>query len=238
MSDKELAEMSEKDLEQLVKLLTTFYKKEWEESYGLFKRDIEKLILGRDTNPKYRSLLVDELADLVATVALRFSKINRKSLEDGRKIEHFYGLLNKMAEYVYREWLRRIRKPIDSLDDPSFTGEPSTSVGFDKELEDREERAIKLKCQMKCLASLKQSRLDLLLEYYGVLRLPPKERTAARVRLALRLANISPAEASPEQIEKKTSNLNKNVSVYRSTDLKPCMEKCLKREHSRSRRLF
>ena len=78
MSHKHPAELSEIDLEQLKPLLTEFYEKELEESYGLFTYDIEKLIPGKakDTNEKYRRRLIADLDCLVTSLVLRFAKTN------------------------------------------------------------------------------------------------------------------------------------------------------------------
>jgi hypothetical protein len=240
MSDKHPADLSEKDLEQLKPLLTQFYEKEWEESYELFTRDIEKLILGKakDTNEKYRPRLFADLDDLVTSVVLRFAKTNRKLQNAGKKIEKFYGMLNDRVKDVHREWLREMFKPIDSLDDPDSAIQLATESSIDRELEAQEQRRLKMKCQMKCLRSLTPTTRDILVEYCSAFRLPAKERAAAHVELALRLANISAAEATPEQIERKTNNLHSRMSKCRNGELGRCMERCLKRESSRLRRLF
>ncbi|MDX6403220.1 MAG: hypothetical protein QOH70_675 [Blastocatellia bacterium] len=237
MFHKEFEGLSEKDLEQLKTLLTGFYKKSWEESYQAFTRDIERLILSRDTNKNYRSQLISNLDDLVTTVVLRFTKVNGKLLDAGSEIQHFYGMLDNRVDHVYHEELRRILRPSRSLDDPDFVERPSETRTIDRDLEEEEERELKIRCQRKCLASLPKATLDIFLEYYGCRKLPP-QRAQTRLRLALRLANISFAEATPDQVKSSKNKLDSKMSKWRNNFLQQCMEKCLKRERSRSRRSF
>lgn len=224
------------DLEQFRKLLEDFYKKGWEESYELFRRETQKLFLRRDTNQQYRPQLINDLEDLVSTVELRFVRVYRKLRDDGQEIRSFYGLLNDKVNDVYREWLRR--KPPVSIDDPNHFIEPVKPESLDRELEENEERAIRLRCQKKALASLPEHILDLLLEYYSYEELPAKERTAARLDLALRQQNVSAEGLTPEQIHRLRNNLESKMSKWRNDVLVPREEECIKGEHSRLRKLF
>jgi hypothetical protein len=226
------------DVERFEKLLMDFYGKSLEESYELFRRDVKRLILGRDTNKKYHSQLIANLEDLVSTVAIRFARINGKLHDAGKGIEHFYGMLNNRVDHVWREELRRMRKPSPSIDDPDFVERPAMVVTFDRELEENEENAIKIRCYKKALASLPKHILDLLLEYYRVEELPPTERTEAHIQLALRQGGVSPADVTAEQIKRLRNNLDSKISKWRNKVLAPRKEKCMKREHSRWRKLF
>ena len=215
------------------KLLEEFYGKPWDEAYELFVTEIEKRLLRRvhgDTNERLKSALIDNMGDLKATVCLRVIRINRKLQQQGSGIEKFYGMLENRIKCVYYEEVKRLWRIVRSveLDDAETPEQPAPGVPIDRQLEEREEQEIKKRCQIKCLKELPERIQNIFLEYYSYRELPPKERTQARLRLALRVADISASEATPEEVLRAKNNLDSMRSRWRKDHLIPCEKNCLK----------
>jgi hypothetical protein len=233
MAHKELEGLSQEDFELFKKLLTGFYGQEWEESHRLLRKQIEKRLRSKQTNETYRSELLSGIDDLVSSVVLRFATINSKLHNAGREIENFEAMLNNRIKHVYSEELRRIEKIIrdtQSLDDPDARI-THTSNGIDSGVEEEEQRAVKLKCQKKCLKELPKDILNTFLEYCGRRTDTATARTEARLKLALRDANLSPSKATPEQATRAMRNLHTKICRYRKNRLLPCQKKCIEQSN-------
>jgi hypothetical protein len=207
-----------------------FYQEPWEESYNRLRRDIEIRFLRKDTNRKYKPLLISNMDDLVITVVLRLIRINSKLRHAGEEIKNFYAMLENRIDHVYHEELRRIFKHAGSTsrDDASAFETPEPSDPIDRRIEEEEERAIINRCYKECLGKLPEHVLSIFLEYYGKETLTPKERTAARIRLAVKVADISAAEETPERLKRAKNNLDSMISKWRRNHLDPCKDSCLK----------
>jgi hypothetical protein len=232
MAHKELEGLSQEDFELFKKLLTEFYRQQWEESYRLLRRQIEKRLRLKQTNKIYSSELLSGIDDLVTAVVLRFATINSKLHNAGREIENFEAMLNSKIDHVYKEELRRIQKLIrdtQSLDDPDARL-THTSPAIDGELEE-EQRTVKLECQKKCLKELPKDILNTFLEYYGRRTDTATARTEARLKLALQDANLSPSEATPEQVKRAKNNLDSKICKWRRNRLQPCQKKCIEQSN-------
>jgi hypothetical protein len=229
MSKAEFDGISEGDLERFKELLVRFYGKPWEDSYSELTREIEKRLLRKDINVRYRSYFVSNIGDLIMTVVARFIKINSKLQRDGKEILNFYAMLENRIGHVYHEVLRALSRPPEPLpDDDSDLVSQTNSA--EKEMEEKEARLIKAKCYRKCLNELPPHVLNIFLENYGANKLPPAERTQTRLNLALRIAEIPAQAATPEEFKRAKNNLDSMISKWRTKHLEPCMDKCLKQK--------
>ena len=224
MRKTEFDGVSPEDLEHFRELLMDFYGCSWEDSFLQLTREIQKRILNRDTNARYRSYFDTNLNDLVMSVVSRFMKINAKLRAEGQKIHNFYAMLEDRIGHVHFEELRKLARltNIDDLDVASETSSPA------KHLELNELRAIKVGCYKKCLDDLPSHISKIFAEYYDLDELSPTERTQARQRLALRQANLSPSEATPGQVKRAKNNLEKLICQWRKNRLTPCKNKCFR----------
>ena len=215
--------VSPEELEQFRELLVDFYGCSWEDSLLKLTREIQQRILNRDTNPRYRSHFESNLADLVMSVVSRFVKINAKLRAAGQPIDNFYAMLENRIGHVHFEELRKLARltNIDDLDVASETSSPA------EHLELNEMKAIMSRCYKKCLADLPPHISNIFVEYYDLDELPPIERTQARRQLALREANLSPSEVTPEELMRAKNNLESLISKWRKKHLTPCKNKCL-----------
>ncbi|HSE20351.1 MAG TPA: hypothetical protein VLB68_01800 [Pyrinomonadaceae bacterium] len=231
MSQTEFDGILKEDLERFKELLISFYGASWEESYVQFTKEISERLRRKDTNIKYRSHFESNLNDLVLSVVSRFIRINSKLERAGQKIHSFYAMLENRIGHVYHEELRRLSKlvPLPDIDDSDIASETDSA---DKEMEQKEKETIKTECYKKCLDDLPMHISIIFVEYYDTEELTPAERTYARQRLALKLANIPPSEATPEKLKRARNNLDSMISKWRRKHLEPCKEKCLKQRSS------
>jgi hypothetical protein len=230
MPKNEFDGISKEDMEDFEALVVQFYGKPWEESYALLTKEIAERLRRKDTNRSYRSPLSADAHDLVMSVVARFIKINSKLRRAGTEILNFYAMLENRIGHVHHEELRELSRSARTVhvDDTDVT---SSTASIDRKMEEREARRIEAECYNKCLDELPQHVHDIYLEYYDVDGLTPAERTEMRRRLALRVAGISPSEATPEATADAKKNLDIMLSKWRRRTLVPCKAKCVE-EHT------
>ena len=228
MPKTEFDGVSPEDLEHFRELLMDFYGCSWEDSLLQLTREIQRRILNRDTNARYISHFHSNVDDLVMSVVSRFVKINAKLRAEGQKINNFYAMLEDRIGHVHFEELRKLGRftNIDDLDVASETTSPA------EHLELNEIKAIEARCYKKCLEDLPLHISNIFIEYYDLDELSPKERTEARRQLALREANLSPSETTPEELKRAKNNLESLICKWRKKHLTPCKNKCLKQRSS------
>ncbi|MDT5271381.1 MAG: hypothetical protein QOH49_3567 [Acidobacteriota bacterium] len=230
MLKNEFEGISEEDMEDFKALLVQFYGKPWEESYALFTKEIAERLGRKDTNRKYRSPLSADEHDLVMSVVARFIKINSKLRRAETEIVNFYAMLENRIDHVHHEELRHLSKLARTfnVDDIDII---SQAAPIDREMEESEASRIAAECYNQCLGKLPKHILDIYLEYYDVEGLTPAERTEARRRLALRVAGLSPSEATLEATGVAKKNLDIMLSKWRRKNLALCKAKCVE-EHT------
>lgn len=230
MFKNEFEGISEEDMDDFKVLVVQFYGKPWEESYELLTKEITDRLRRKDTNWNYKSPLLTDMEDLVISVVARFIKINSKLRRAGKEILNFHAMLENRIGHVYHEELRRLLRSARGveLDDVDVVSQMAL---IDREMEESETSAIEVECHKRCLDKLQGHVLDIFLEYYGVDGLTVAERTDARRRLALRVAGISPSEATPGAVAGAKRNLDSMLSKWRKKTLTPCKDKCMKEKH-------
>lgn len=243
MTSKDYAKISVEAYALLESLLVRHYKKSYEESYQILRKKIEAKFLGKDTNIKYRAMLIDNLEDLVQTVILRLVAINSKSLAEKKEaIRNPELMAYKITELVYLEELRQIRKRLTELaiDDES---PEKKALPLSQPASDEIEAIIKeiiQECYDACVESLPVESKDLFLAYYPNIILDPKELVARRKQLAQEEAEMTPAQAqgrTPEQEARTINNLQSKVNKLRKSHVEECVRKCVEAKQSRHVRL-
>ncbi|MFL6334555.1 MAG: hypothetical protein ACJ754_14675 [Pyrinomonadaceae bacterium] len=230
MLKNEFEGISEEDMEDFQALLVQFYGKPWEESYALFTREVAERLGRKDTNRKYRSPLSADEHDLVMSVVARFIKINSKLRRAETEIVNFYAMLENRIDHVHHEELRDLSRSArtSNVDDIDII---SQAAPIDRAMEESEAGRIAAECYNQCLDELPKHIHDIFIEYYDVDGLTPAERTEMRRRLALRVAGISPSEATPEATGGAKKKLDIMLSKCRRKTLAPCKAKCVE-EHT------
>lgn len=224
-------------------LLVEYYKKSYEESYRTLRGKIEAKLRGKDTNSSYRSMLIDNLEDLVLTVIFRLISINSKSLaEKGERIRNPELMAYKITELVYLEELRDIRKrlkerPIDDngsekkpLQIPQPTGDEVQAIMND----------IVRECYTASLNRLPSESRDLFLAYYPNVKLDSQELVSRRKRLANEEAGMTQRQVqsrTPEQEDRILNNLQSKVNKLRKIHVEEFVKKCVEAKRSRHTRL-
>lgn len=224
-------------------LLTDYYGKSYEESYQLLRKSIEARFRSKDTNSKYRAILLDELEDLILTVILRLLSISSKSLnKKGERIRNPELMSSRIADFVYQEELRAIRKrlnetPID--EDDSEGKAPPIGQAIDGEIQAIENEIMR-KCYAQCLGDLPAHIAAVFRAYYPDAVLDAGELVAVRKRLANEEAGLTEAQAqsqTPEQQARTLNNLQSKVNKWRKTHVEECVKKCVEECESRHPRL-
>jgi DNA-directed RNA polymerase specialized sigma24 family protein len=149
------------------------------------------------------ALSPDHLTDLT------FDRVATK-LSQGEEIRNIHGYCQKVAYYIYLEWVNRHHdlkhEPLDG-----DNGLPSVQPYADQDpLEES-----RLECQMQCLQQLPGDTRELIQEYFigeGRDRINRREALAARLGIS-------------------RSALGNRITRLLSK-LRECVEKCLKRKHN------
>jgi chorismate mutase len=219
-----------------------YYKKPYEESYQLLRKKLAAKFRGKDTNSKYSSILLGDLEDLILTVIFRLISINSKLLKKGERIQDLELMANRIADFVYQEELRAIRKRLD--EPPLNENDPESKTPPIPQRVDDEIQAIKgeitRKCYEICVERLPADNRRIFQDYYPNVALDPKQLVARRKRLANEVAGLTPAQAerqTPEQEERTLNNLQSKVNKWRKTYIEQCVKKCIEAEASRHPRL-
>lgn len=228
MRKTEFEGISTEDLERFKTLVMDFYGLSWEESYSRLTNEIKTRILRRDINQSYRSHFESTADDLVIIVVSRFARINAKLHAAGQEIHDFYAMLEDRIGHVYHEELRKIKRAKKLVDIDDLTAPPET-ISADKEMEEEETRALRLHCYQKCFDNLPSHISSIFMEYYDTEGLLPKERTHKRQQMALRIGNL-PANTTLEEMKRAKRNLDTQLSKWRKNHLRPCMDKCMKKQ--------
>jgi hypothetical protein len=224
-------------------LLVKYYEKSYEESYQILREKINLIFRSKDTNKKYRPILIADLEDLTLTVIFRLISINDKSLrEKGERIRDLELMANKIADFVYREELRVIRKrsneqPIDKNDFNSKSLLIPQLV--DDEIQATKKEIIR-KCYEACIEKLPAESKALFQAYYPNDVLTPKELVARRKRLANEVAGLTEAQAqtqTPRQEARTLNNLQSKVNKLRKRHIEECVRECVEAKASRHPRL-
>ena len=243
MGSKDHEKISAADVEMLEPLLFDYYKKPYQESYELLRKKIEDRFRYKDTNSKYSSILMADLDDLVLTVVLRLISINSKLLKKkAEKINDLELMANKIADLVYREELRALRRrlreqPLD--DDNSEHKAPSLVEPVDAEIRAINEEIMR-RCYHSCVEKLPARIKAVFRAYYTDATLEPKELIAERKRLAKEVAGITERERqnlTPQQELRILNNLQAKVNKWRRNLIEKCVKKCVTAQASRHSRL-
>jgi hypothetical protein len=230
--------------EMFEQLLVTYYKKSYEESYQILRGKIKVIFRSKDTNRKYRSILIADLEDLTLAVIFRLMSINSKSLkEKGERIRDLESMVNKIADFVYKEELRAIRKrlneqPIDKNDSESKTLSIAQRK-IDDEIQTIKNEIVR-KCYEACVEKLPAESKALLRAYYPNVILTPKELVVMRKRLANEAAGLTQAQAqsqTPRQEARTLNNLQSKVNKLRKRLIEECVRECVAAKEARHLRL-
>src|SRR5262249_4828726 len=148
------------------------------------------------------ALTPDHLTDLT------FDRVARK-LAEGEQIQNIYGYCQKVAYFIYLEWINRQQDhKLEPLDDKNFP--PVEAFSQDESTVER-----RVECQLKCLQEMPPNTRDLIREYFaGEGRNRINRREAIAVRLGIT----------------RTALGNRITRLL--AKLRECEQKCVKRGHN------
>ena len=243
MAFKDHEKISAADLELLQPLLVEYYEKPYQESYELLRKKIEARFRHKDTNSQYSSILMSNLDDLVLTVVFRLISINGKLVtRKAEKINDLELMANKVADLVYREELRAVRKrlrdrPLEE-DDAERSGPVLAQQVHDEIRAIRAE--IMKRCYDSCVENLPARIKSVFRAYYTDVVLEPQELIAERKRLAKQVAGITETEGqnlTPEQELRTLNNLQSKINKWRRSRVEDCVTECVATHESSHSRL-
>jgi DNA-directed RNA polymerase specialized sigma24 family protein len=243
MDYKDHEKISEEAVKMLESLLVAYYERPFEESYQFLIKKIKASFLGKSTNIKYRAILIDDLEDLTSITVLRLISINEKSLKQkGERIRDPESLANRITDYVYREWLKAIRKRLgEEFIDENDPEKKSQTIAQPLV---NEIQAIRLeiiqKCYDDCVEGLPDEKKAVFRAYYPNAKLTPSELVVARKRLANKVVGITQTQAqslTPEQAKRVLNNLQSKVNKWRKDQIEGCLKECVEAEEADHPRL-
>ncbi len=237
MSYKDHEKLSEEDFERFDEFLTKHYQQPLEEGYARLRHTIGKLLEGRDTNRRYRPLLMADIEDLISTVIFRLVSIIAKlHRERGGPLRDLKPMLNKIVGFVHREELRRIRRPAPpSPDGPDSGQPPALPKPVDDEVRAIEQQ-LEAECYDECLKALPEHIRTLFRRYYPSQHLLHTELGSLRRKLAVEESRASDGEASGpvrEPSERVLNNLQIKIHKWRTGRLEDCMKRCMEARRAR-----
>lgn len=243
MNPKDHEKISPEAHQMFERLLVEYYKMTYEESYQLLRGKIKKIFLSKDTNSRYRIILLADLEDLTLSVILRLMDVNLRWVkETGRGIRDLELVLNRVAGFVYKEELKAIRKslnaqPIEGDDSAGRT--PQIPQPINDEIQALQNQ-IRRECYAACVEKLPARIRAVFRAYYPNVSLSTEELVAARRRLADEVAGLTQAQArsrTPEQEARTLNNLQSKVNKWRKSHVEECVRECVEAKQSRHARL-
>lgn len=243
MNPKDHEKISPEAHQMFERLLVEYYKMTYEESYQLLRGKIKAIFLSKDTNSRYRPILLADLEDLMLSVILRLMYINLRWVrETGQGIRDPELMLNKIAGFVYKEELKAIRKRLNEQpikEDDSVGRTPQIPQPINGEIQALRNQ-IRRKCYAACVEKLPARIKAVFRAYYPNVSLSPEELVAVRRRLADEVAELTQAQAlsrTPEQEARTLNNLQSKINKWRKSHIEECVRKCVEAKQSRHTRL-
>jgi hypothetical protein len=239
MNSKDHEKIDPEDHQMFEQLLVEHYKKPYEDSYQLLRERVKAIFRGRDTNVKYRAMLFDDLEDLTLSVIFRLMYINGRAIkEKGEKIRDLESMVRKIADFVYKEKLKAIRKRLNDqpIEENDSAGRALTMrQRIDDEIQAIQDQ-IRRDCYAACVEKLPNRIKDVFRAYYPNASLSPGELIALRRRLADEAAKPTQAQARkqpPEAEARRLNNLQRKVHKWRKGYVEGCVRKCVEEKQSR-----
>jgi DNA-directed RNA polymerase specialized sigma24 family protein len=211
----------EEDFKKFSLYLQEIYGGSDEESLRLFEKDVRAYLIHRIKRTGgyggyLQQALWNDLDDITKDVLVRFVRVYGKYVSRGGKIDSFTAMLNKVADLVFKEAIRRnIPKPSpDSLPGPKY-----------------DDLEILRACYKICLEKLSPDKKTLLLRYYPDDFYSKEELYRIHLKMALELSPELAKDPSPAEKDLKRAmiKLQKRVHDVKNNHLFiKCLQSCVK----------